>query len=87
MCADYRISHIDRMPLGDFGGVALQLVTMNPRVDFRFFVSDGERGGVLDTREVREVLGEEIPLDAPEVRAFLKEYIQENLVDIIGGRL
>ena len=87
VCADYRISHIDRMPLGDFGGVALQLVTMNPRVDFRFFVSDGERGGVLDTREVREVLGEEIPLDAPEVRAFLKEYIQENLVDIIGGRL
>ena len=85
--ATFGLSHIDRMPLGDFGGVALQLVTMNPRVDFRFFVSDGERGGVLDTREVREVLGEEIPLDAPEVRAFLKEYIQENLVDIIGGRL
>lgn len=84
--AEYRISHIDRMPLGDFGGVVLQLVTMNKGVDFRVFVGDGERSGVLDTREVRGVLGD-IPLDAPEVRAFLKDYIQENLVSIYGGRL
>ena len=42
---------------------------------------------VLDTREVREILGEGVPLSSPEVRMFLKEYIQENLVDIFGGRL
>lgn len=85
--AEYRISHIDRMPLGDFGGVALQLVTMNPGVDFCISVSDGERAGVLDTRDVKEILGEDIPLGAPEVRAFLKDYIRENLVSIYGGRL
>ena len=85
--ATYKISHVDRMPLGDFGGVALQLVTMNPGTDFRIQVTDGPREGVLDTREVKEILGEDIPLGAPEVRAFLKEYIQENLVSIYGGRL
>ena len=85
--ASYRISHVDRMPLGDFGGVALQLVTMNPQVDFRIAAADGEHCGVLDTREVRAVLGEDIPFTAPEVRVFLKDYIQENLVDIFGGRL
>ena len=85
--ATYKISHVDRMPLGDFGGVALQLVTMNPQTDFLFTVRCGEREGVLDTREVKEILGEDIPLGAPEVRAFLKEYIQENLVSIYGGRL
>ena len=85
--AEYRISHIDRMPLGDFGGVALQLVTMNPGVDFCISVTDGERAGVLDTRDVKEILGEDIPLGAPEVRAFLKDYIRENLVSIYGGRL
>ena len=85
--AEYVISHVDRMPLGDFGGVCLQLVTMNPAVDFRIRAEGDGKEGVLDTREVRAVLGEDISLSAPEVRAFLKDYIQENLVDIFGGRL
>ena len=85
--ATYRIGHVDRMPLGDFGGVVLQLVTMNPQVDFVFTAQSGETTGKLDTRELREILGEDIPLGAPEVRSFLREYIQENLVDIFGGRL
>ena len=85
--AEYRIGHVDRMPLGDFGGVALQLVTMNPQTDFCIVARADETEGVLDTREIKEILGEDIPLSAPEVRAFLKEYIQENLTDIFGGRL
>ena len=85
--ATYRIGHVDRMPLGDFGGVVLQLVTMNPHTDFVFTAQNGETVGKLDTRELREILGEDIPLGAPEVRSFLREYIQENLVDIFGGRL
>lgn len=86
--AEYHIGHIDRIPLGDFGGVALQLITMNPNTDFVFAVKeeDGGREGVLDTREFREALGD-IPFTQPEVRAFIKDYIQENLVNIYGGRL
>ena len=84
--AEYVIGHIDRMPLGDFGGVVLQLVTMNPQVDFTVTVKCGEEEGVLDTREIKEILGD-IPVDAPEVRAFLKDYIRENLVRLYGGRL
>ena len=66
--AEYRISHIDRIPLGDFGGVVLQLITMNPEVDFVVRVRSEETEGEL-------------------VRAYIKEYIQENLVTIYGGRL
>lgn len=84
--AGYRISHIDRMPLGDFGGVVLQLITMNPSVDFIVSVRCGAQEGSLDTREFREILGD-IPFSDPEVRGFLKNYIQENLVSIYGGRL
>ncbi len=84
--AEYRIGHIDRMPLGDFGGVVLQLITMNPQVDFLVTVECLDQKGALDTREIKEILGE-IPLDTPEVRAFLKDYIRENLVSIYGGRL
>ena len=84
--AQYSVGHVDRMPLGDFGGVVLQLVTMNPAVDFYVLAKNGESEGVLDTREMREVLGD-IPLSHSEVRGFLKDYIKENLVDIFGGRL
>ena len=84
--AQYSVGHVDRMPLGDFGGVVLQLVTMNPAVDFYVLAKNGESEGVLDTREMREVLGD-IPLSHPEVRGFLRDYIKENLVDIFGGRL
>ena len=59
---------------------------MNQGVDFRVAVKVGKAEGVLDTREVREILGD-VPLDAPEIRAFLRDYIQENLVSIYGGRL
>ena len=74
------------MPLGDFGGVVLQMVTMNERVDFYITVSDGEQTGVLDTRAIKEILGD-ISLTDPEVRTYLKEYIQENLVSVYGGKL
>lgn len=87
VAAEYEIGHIDRMPLGDFGGVALQLITMNPGVDFVIAAENGVRSGSLDTRELREILGDDIPLSSPEVRAFLKEYIKENLTDLFGGRL
>lgn len=88
VCALYHIGHIDRIPLGDFGGVALQLITMNPNTDFVISVKDEDAGqaGVLDTREFRAELGD-IPFTEPEVRAFIKDYIQENLVNIYGGRL
>lgn len=84
--ASYKISHIDRMPLGDFEGVVLQLITMNEGVDFTVTVIEEQKKGVLDTREIREVLGD-IPLRTPAVREYLKEYIQENLVSVYGGKL
>lgn len=84
--ATYCISHVDRMPLGDFGGVILQLITMNEGVDFYISVESSGRVGALDTREVRGILGD-VSFREPEVRAFLREYIQENLVSIYGGRL
>lgn len=86
VAASFRISHIDRMPLGDFGGVILQLVTMNETVNFYIEVTARNISGTLDTRIMREILGE-ISFNEPEVRAYLKEYIQENLVSVYGGRL
>ena len=40
----------------------------------------------LDTREMREILGE-IPLNTPEVSAYIMEYLKENQQETDGGAL
>ena len=85
--ASFKISHIDRMPLGDFGGVVMQLITMNENVDFYVRVCAKDKCGVLDTREFKEIMGDGFSFNVPEMRNFLREFINENLVSIIGGKL
>ena len=40
---------------------------------------------MLDTREMRAMLGEEISFSEPEVSAFIKEYLEENKRGTDGG--
>lgn len=40
----------------------------------------------MDTREFRKELGEEVPLDAPEVMAFLRDYLNENTLSVNQGK-
>ena len=39
---------------------------------------------VLDTRQMREILGG-IPLDLPEVAAYILDYLEENKREVDGG--
>ncbi len=73
--------HIDCMPLGDICATVHTLVTMTPGVDFLYTrVVDG-RQFTLDTREMREVLGE-VPFDEPEVSEFILQYLIENETEV-----
>ncbi|MGI6152829.1 MAG: ATP-binding protein [Christensenellaceae bacterium] len=75
--ARYVLDNIDRMPIGDFAGTAHTLIVCNPDLDFVITVEiDGKRE-TLDTREVRGVLGEGVPLDLPDVSSWLKENLAE----------
>jgi anti-sigma regulatory factor (Ser/Thr protein kinase) len=77
--AVFGLSHIDRMPLGDIAGSFCALVAANPERDFILNVTAGGQGFSADTTAFRAVLGEDVPLDTPEVLAFIKDYINENL--------
>lgn len=75
--AGYVLDNIDRPPIGDFAGTMYTLVVCNPDIDFKTeFVYD-ERESVLDTREIRNVLGGDVPLDSPDVSAWIKENFVE----------
>lgn len=79
--ASFKHSHIDRMPLGDIGGTVKTLIQCNPDRDFVYTHSVNGREFSLDTRQMREILGD-VPLSSPQVAAFLGEYLSENLADI-----
>ena len=74
--ADFTLSHIDRMPLGDMTGTISALIRLNPTVDFSYrHQRDGREAG-LDTRELRQVL-EGVPLDTPDVMEWIEGSLTE----------
>lgn len=83
--AVFGLSHIDRMPLGDISATVQTLIVFNEHIDFRYTYEYGTRSFVLDTREMREMLGEGISFSEPEVSAFIKDYLETNKEETDGG--
>jgi len=78
--AGFRLSHIDRPPLGDVAGTLLALMVTNPKVDFVVsYRGNGEFK--IDTREVKEIL-RDVPLTSVEVLRFLKEYVEKGINEV-----
>lgn len=77
MVGTYRLSHIDRPPLGSIWDTVTLLIQANPQLRFCYAHSLDGKSYALDTSEVREILGE-VPLDTPEVISFLTDFIRNN---------
>ena len=84
--AIFKLSHIDRMPLGDMEGTIYTLITFNTDTDFLYKYILDDRSFTLDTREFKEILGD-VPLNAPEVSSYIKEYLLENKKEVDNGKL
>lgn len=82
--AVFGLSHIDRMPLGDINSTVETLITCHPDIDFLYTYGYNQAFFELDTRVFRDILGD-IPFDAPEVSAYIKEYLSENKLETDGG--
>lgn len=72
-------SSIDRQPLGDISAVMVSLISMNPDIDFVYNHFFGKESFTLDTRELREILGNEVSFSEISVAQWIGEYINENL--------
>lgn len=84
--AVFGLSHIDRMPLGDMNATIHNLIVYHPDTDFLYTYTYNDASFTLDTREMREILGG-IPLNTPEVSAYIMEYLKENQQETDGGAL
>lgn len=70
-------NHIDMTPLGDVCGSVVTLIQGSPDIDFLYVHSMPDREIRLDTKELREVLGEDVPLDNAEVLMWITENLKE----------
>ncbi len=70
-------SHVDMIPLGDINSTVKLLISCNPQIDFVFLRSLDSRSFTLDTRELREVLGKDVPLSDPEVVSWIGGFLEE----------
>jgi hypothetical protein len=78
--------NIDCLPLGDLTGTLLSLMLTNPLApDFVFEGKTPKGECSFDTREVRKVLGSDIPLNEPPVASWLQDALKEEIDPIFGG--
>lgn len=83
--AVFQLSHIDRMPLGDISSTIHTLVVFNEKIRFIYTYRYNENEFVLDTQELKEILGGEISFQDLEVSRFIKEFLESNKAEADQG--
>jgi hypothetical protein len=84
--ASFRISHIDRLPLGDMADTIAGVLIAEQDVDIELVLNSDKKNFVFNSREIREKLGE-VPIHHSEVIAWIREYINEGVNITFGGVL
>ena len=83
--AVFILSHIDRMPLGDITATIHTLIVFNETTDFLYTYQYKDRQFILDTRQMRKIIGDDISFSEKEISAFIKEYLQINKEETDDG--
>lgn len=76
--AEFKLDHIDRLPLGDITATLITLIAANPEMDFIYKHVKNDKQFVLDTQELKDNL-QDVRLDEPEVLKWVRDYIEENI--------
>ena len=81
-----KISHIDRPPLGSISETMHILIVSNPDIDFYIEYKCDDEKFMLDTRVLKDTLGE-VPLDNQDVSAWIHSSLIEGNNLVFGGKL
>ena len=80
----FGLTNIDRPPMGDVAGAFFTLVFMNPQIDFLFVYDYDGKNFTFDTRVIKETVAP-IPLDNPEISAWIKDCLYQEITELHGG--
>ena len=79
----FKASHVDLPPMGSLGETMLSLINGTPEgIEFRLSYAVDENEFVFDTEEVRAMLGGDVPLNTPEVLAWIRDYVTEGIEEV-----
>ncbi|MCE5314534.1 MAG: ATP-binding protein [Armatimonadota bacterium] len=76
LAATFRLSHIDRAPLGDIASTLMSIVAANPDLRLRYTQRLDDKLFVLDTNDVKAQL-DGVPINEGAVLKWLGEYVNE----------
>lgn len=79
--ADFKHSHIDRMPLGDISGTLQTLIIGTPEVNWVFEYKLNEDSFIFDDEPIKDTL-DGVPLSEPAVMRFVREMINEGIKNL-----
>lgn len=75
-------NHLDMLPLGDIPATMVTLIQGNPDIDFVLTHSYPDCEDIeLDTRQLREILGEDVPLNTPDILVWIQENLREQYAE------
>ncbi|HOB77324.1 MAG TPA: ATP-binding protein [Bacteroidales bacterium] len=78
--ASFKLSHVDRQPLGDIAGTIILLIMAHPNIHFVYKHKTDFGYFVLDTLDIKDIINDICTNGI--MRRSLKEYIDENLKQI-----
>ena len=76
--AKFLKTSIDFIPLGDIVGTICTLIQGEPDIDFTFVHNINGQTVDLSTAEMRQMLGDDVPLSSPEVISWIRGYLTES---------
>lgn len=83
--ANFQYDHIDRAPLGNIAETIVSVILSLDDIDFIYQHKYNQRMFLLDTREIKRVLGAEVSIVQMEVIQWIKEYVEKGLKNLYGG--
>ncbi len=79
--ATFRLSHIDRPPIGNIKDTLLTIVLAHWEIDFKYKHIVEDQIFEFDTAEIKKILGES-SIQVPEILRWLRDYLEH---DFEGG--
>ncbi len=85
LAATFQHSHIDRPPLGDLTATITCLIVGYPQVDLYYrhrlldLTAQSAEEFIFDTREMRAILEDAVPLSDPDVLGFIRNTLEAGI--------
>ena len=73
--ATFDTAHVDCEPLGNIDETILTLMQGNPDLSLTYVYRTETGEQKLSTDEMREILGEDVPLNSPDVLAWARDFL------------